>query len=112
MTKSAHPERETQNGNVEKHPDIVLYVNGIAVAVKVDKEQKTTATLFGGFIHTYKLDQAVRDGVVLDLRYEARNVPQEVSSKDKIDAWFEAKTKGLMPKATEDSENWKNRKPI
>ena len=67
--------------------------------LKVDKEQKTTATLFGGFIHTYKFDQAVRDGVVLDLRYEARNVPQEVSSKDKIDAWFEAKTKGLMPKA-------------
>ena len=67
--------------------------------LKVDKEQKTTAALFGGFIHTYKFDQAVRDGVVLDLRYEARNVPQEVSSKDKIDAWFEAKTKGLTPKA-------------
>ena len=44
--------------------------------LKVDKEKKTTATLFGGFIHTYKFDQAVRDGVVLDLRYEARNVPQ------------------------------------
>lgn len=67
--------------------------------LKLDKEQKTTATLFGGFIHTYKFDQAVRDGVVLDLRYEARNVPQEVRSKDKIDGWFEAKTKGLMPKA-------------
>ena len=68
--------------------------------LKVDKEQKTTATLFGGFIHTYKFDQAVSDGVVLDLRYEARNIPQEVNSKEKIDAWFEAKTKGLMPKAT------------
>lgn len=67
--------------------------------LEVDKEHKTTATLFGGFIHTYKFDQAVSDGVVLDLRYEARDVPQEVSSKDKIDAWFEAKTKGLMPKA-------------
>lgn len=67
--------------------------------LQVDKEHKTTATLFGGFIHTYKFDQAVSDGVVLDLRYEARDVPQEVSSKDKIDAWFEAKTKGLMPKA-------------
>ena len=54
--------------------------------LKVDKEQKTTATLFGGFIHTYKFDQAVSDGVVLDLRYEARNVPQEVNSKEKIDA--------------------------
>lgn len=67
--------------------------------LKVDKDKKTTATLFGGFIHTYKFDQAVKDGVVLDLRYEARNIPQEVTSKEKIDAWFEAKTKGLMPKA-------------
>jgi len=67
--------------------------------LKVDKDKSTSAGLFGGFIHTYKFDQAVSDGVVLDLRYEARNVPQEVSSKDKIDAWFEAKTKGLMPKA-------------
>ena len=67
--------------------------------LQVDKEHKTTATLFGGFIHTYKFDQAVSDGVVLDLRYEARDVPQDVTSKDKIDAWFDAKTKGLMPKA-------------
>ncbi len=68
--------------------------------LKVDKDKKTTAGLFGGYIHTYKFDQAVSDGVVLDLRYEARNVPQEVNSKEKIDAWFDAKTKGLMPKAT------------
>lgn len=67
--------------------------------LQVDKEHLTTETLFGGFIHTYKFDQAVDDGVVLDLRYEARNIPQEVKSKEKIDAWFEAKTKGLMPKA-------------
>lgn len=67
--------------------------------LKVDKDKKTTATLFGGFIHTYKFDQAVKDRVVLDLRYEARNIPQEVTSKEKIDAWFEAKTKGLMPRA-------------
>ena len=67
--------------------------------LKVDKEHQTTSTLFGGFIHEYKFDQAVADGVILDLRYEARNIPQEVSSKDKIDAWFEAKTKGLMPHA-------------
>lgn len=67
--------------------------------LQVDKEHLTTETLFGGFIHTYKFDQAVEDGVVLDLRYEARNIPQEVKSKEKIDAWFDAKTKGLMPKA-------------
>lgn len=67
--------------------------------LQVDKDHFTTAGLFGGFIHTYKFDQAVADGVVLDLRYEARNIPQDVRSKNKIDEWFDAKTKGLMPRA-------------
>ena len=35
------------------------------------------------------------DGVVLDLVYEARDVDQELGSQDKIDAWFDAKTRGL-----------------
>ncbi len=50
---------------------------------------------FGGYIHTYKYDEAVRDGVVLDLRYEARDIDQSIASQDKIDQWFEAKTRGL-----------------
>jgi type I restriction enzyme, R subunit len=33
--------------------------------------------------------------VVLDLIYEARDIDQRLGSEDKIDAWFEAKTKGL-----------------
>ncbi len=52
---------------------------------------------FGPYIHTYKYPEAVADKVVLDLRYEARDIPQNLGSKDKIDAWFEAKTKGLNP---------------
>jgi len=44
---------------------------------------------------TYKFDQAVREGVVLDLRYEARDIDQKLTNKAKIDQWFEAKTKGL-----------------
>ena len=51
--------------------------------------------MFGRYIHTYKFDQAVREGVVLDLRYEARDIDQTLTNKDKIDQWFEAKTKGL-----------------
>jgi hypothetical protein len=39
----------------------------------------------------------VRDGVVLDLRYEARDIDQSITSPTKIDQWFEAKTKGLTP---------------
>ena len=67
--------------------------------LKVDKAHLTTATLFGGFIHKYKFDQAVIDRVVVDLRYDPRDIPQEISSKEKIDIWFETKTKGLMPHA-------------
>ena len=67
------------------------------------KADKTTSIeTFGSFIHTYKFDEAVTDGVVLDLRYEARNIEQDLSSPDKVDKWFEAKTKGLtdLSKAT------------
>jgi len=60
------------------------------------KADKTTSIeTFGSFIHTYKFDEAVEDGVVLDLRYEARNIDQDLTSPDKIDKWFEAKTKGM-----------------
>ena len=47
------------------------------------------------YIHTYKFDEAVKDKVVLDLRYEARDIDQNITSQKKIDQWFEAKTKGL-----------------
>lgn len=60
------------------------------------KEDKaTTIEKFGSFIHTYKFDEGVADGVVLDLRYEARNIDQELTSPAKVDKWFEAKTKGM-----------------
>ena len=61
--------------------------------LKADKA--TSLEVFGSFIHTYKFDEAVRDGVVLDLRYEARDIDQYITSQKKIDQWFEAKTKGL-----------------
>lgn len=61
--------------------------------LKSDKQ--TSLEVFGPFIHTYKFDEAVKDGVVLDLRYEARDVDQNLTSPEKIDKWFEAKTSGL-----------------
>jgi len=61
--------------------------------LKSDKE--TSIETFGSFIHTYKFDEAVTDGVVLDLRYEARSIDQELTSPARVDQWFEAKTKGM-----------------
>jgi len=59
------------------------------------KDKATSLEVFGGYIHTYKFSEAVEDEVVLDLVYEARDIDQKLGSGDKIDAWFEAKTKGL-----------------
>src|SRR5438445_12641294 len=59
------------------------------------KDKATSLEVFGGYIHTYKFSEGVEDGVVLDLVYEARDIDQWLGSEDKIDAWFEAKTKGL-----------------
>ena len=59
------------------------------------KDKKSSLEVFGGYIHTYKFSEGVEDGVVLDLVYEARDIDQRLGSVDKIDAWFEAKTKGL-----------------
>jgi type I restriction enzyme R subunit len=61
--------------------------------LKADK--KKSIEVFGRYIHTYKFDEAVKDKVVLDLRYEARDVDQNITSQKKIDEWFDVKTKGL-----------------
>ncbi|AJD52761.1 type I restriction-modification system restriction subunit [Thalassospira xiamenensis M-5 = DSM 17429] len=59
------------------------------------KDKQTSMEIFGGYIHTYKFSEAVEDEVVLDLIYEARDIDQRLGSEEKIDQWFEAKTKGL-----------------
>jgi type I restriction enzyme R subunit len=59
------------------------------------KDKVMTRDVFGTYIHTYKFHQAVADKVVLDLKYEARHVPQRLSSRAQIDAWFEQKTRNL-----------------
>lgn len=60
------------------------------------KDKKTSIEVFSpGYIHTYKYDEAVADGVVLDLRYEARDIEQIITQQQKIDEYFDAKTRGL-----------------
>jgi type I restriction enzyme R subunit len=59
------------------------------------KDKLMTRDVFGTYIHTYKFHEGVADGVILDLKYEARDVPQRLTSQAAIDKWFEQKTKGL-----------------
>ncbi|PUU90492.1 type I restriction endonuclease subunit R [Halanaerobium sp.] len=71
------------------------------------KDKKKSIEIFGSYIHTYKYDEAVEDDVVLDLRYEARDIDQYIESQEKIDQWFEAKTKGLTDYAKDRlKERW------
>ena len=59
------------------------------------RDRATTLEVFGRYIHTYKFSEAVEDEVVPDLVYEARDIDQRLGSEEKIEGWFEAKTKGL-----------------
>ena len=59
------------------------------------KDRETTRVVFGTYIHTYKFHEAVADKVVLDLKYEARDVPQRITSPLAIEAYFERKTRSL-----------------
>ena len=61
----------------------------------LQKDKRMTRDVFGTYIHTYKFHEGVADGVILDLKYEARDVPQRLESQDAVDQWFEQKTRVL-----------------
>lgn len=88
----------TQGGDMNKQMKRWLE-NGIFIGFTgtplLLKDKQTTREVFGTYIHTYKFHEAVADKVVLDLKYEARDVPQRLTSQTAIDAWFAQKTKGL-----------------
>lgn len=88
----------TQSGKLHKvmkamMPNAVFI--GFTGTPLLKKDKATSLEVFGGYIHTYKFGEAVEDDVVLDLVYEARDIDQALGSQDKIDRWFEAKTRGL-----------------
>jgi type I restriction enzyme R subunit len=88
----------TQSGKLHDAMNLIL-PNAIFIGFTgtplLKKDKKKSIEVFGKYIHTYKFDEAVKDKVVLDLRYEARNVDQNITSQAKIDQWFDAKTSGL-----------------
>jgi len=89
----------TQSGKLHKAMKAIL-PNAIFIGFTgtplLVKDKKTSIEVFSpGYIHTYKYDEAVTDGVVLDLRYEARDIDQIITAQDKIDEYFERKTRGL-----------------
>ena len=98
----------TQGGILNKAMKKIMGENVMLIGftgtplLKDEKETLTSQANFGSFIHTYKFDEAVKDGVVLDLRYEARDVEQNLSDEVTVDRIFEEATTPLTPKARED----------
>jgi len=88
----------TQGGNMNKQMkrwlEGAIFV-GFTGTPLLRKDKLMTRDVFGTYIHTYKFHEGVADGVILDLKYEARDVPQRLTSQTAIDKWFEQKTKGL-----------------
>jgi type I restriction enzyme R subunit len=88
----------TQSGRLRKAMQALLpsaVFIGFTGTPLLKQDKATSLEVFGGYIHTYVFKEAVADGVVLDLAYEARDVDQQLGSQEKIDQWFEAKTRGL-----------------
>lgn len=100
----------TQSGKLHEAmksllPDAIFVGFTGTPLLKTDKKQ--SVEVFGGFIHTYKFNEAVKDGVVLDLLYEARDIEQSLSSPKRVDDWFEAKTRGMTDIAkTQLKQRW------
>lgn len=88
----------TQSGDLHKAMKKILpeaIFIGFTGTPLLKQDKQKSIEVFGKYIHTYKYNEAVTDKVVLDLRYEARDIDQSITSPTKIDQWFAAKTKGL-----------------
>jgi type I restriction enzyme R subunit len=88
----------TQSGKLHKAMKAILrnaVFIGFTGTPLLKQDKQTSLEVFGKYIHTYKFNEGVEDEVVRDLVYEARDVDQKITSQERIDAWFDAKTKGL-----------------
>ncbi|MDF1866361.1 MAG: HsdR family type I site-specific deoxyribonuclease [Saprospiraceae bacterium] len=89
----------TQSGKLHEAMKMILpdaLFIGYTGTPLLKKDKQKSIEIFGPYIgNPYKFDEAVADGVVLDLLYEARDVEQFVTDQQSIDQWFDAETKGL-----------------
>ena len=74
---------------------MLIGFTGTPLLKKKDKKTLTSQQNFGRYIHTYRFNEAVEDGVVLDLRYEARDVEQYLNNPTALDELFDNTTRRL-----------------
>lgn len=92
----------TQSGKLHSAMKVLLpnaMLIGFTGTPLLKSDKQRSIETFGTYIHTYKYDEAVEDSVVLDLRYEARDIDQALSSQEQIDRWFDDRTSGLTDTA-------------
>ena len=71
------------------------------------KREKNSFAKFGGEIHRYTIDDAVKDGAVLPLLYEGRYVGQEVLDAEGLTRKFDLISKELSDEAKRDlQQKW------
>ena len=71
------------------------------------KREKNSFAKFGGEIHRYTIDDAVKDGAVLPLLYEGRYVGQEVLDSDGLTRKFDLISRELSDEAKRDlQQKW------
>ena len=88
----------TQSGKLHKAMTELLndaMLIGYTGTPLLASDKRRSIETFGRYIDTYKYDEAVKDGVVLDLHYEVRDIEQDLTSQDRIDEFFDSKTRGL-----------------
>lgn len=66
------------------------------------KKEKNTISKFGGLLHKYTIDQAVKDGAVLPLLYEGRLVEQWVSDEKGLQRRFDIIARDLNEEQKKD----------
>lgn len=82
---------------------MLIGFTGTPLLKKSSKENSMSSQQnFGRYIHTYRFNEAVEDGVVLDLRYEARDVDQHINNENALDQLFEKTTRRLSSMAKAD----------
>lgn len=89
----------TQSGKLHRAMKEILGDSAIFIGFTgtplLRTEKQTTMEIFGERIHAYRYDEAVEDKVILDLRYEAKNVEQHIVSQESIDKYFNSLTANL-----------------
>jgi type I restriction enzyme R subunit len=106
----------TQSGSLHKYlkellPEAIFI--GFTGTPIFKNEKTLSLKIFGKIIHAYKYDEAVKDEVVHDIAYEARDVDKVVSDQDKIDSYFQAKTMNLNDIAkTELKKKWASKQEV